>query len=430
MNAKRSLKHPADELTAAMNRIYQYRMTTTSGGNLSIRDETGAIWITPARVDKGNLTRDDIVCVKPDGTVIGRHKPSSEFPFHQQIYEVRPELGAIVHAHPVALVSFSVCGIKPDTHLFSKSKTVCGEVGYAAYALPGSVQLGQNIAAIFAQGFHCVMLENHGVVVGGESFQEAFERFETLEFTARIQLKARSLGGEVRSLSADQLKWVEKRGGELAKYIPGPADSAEKGVRRELCDFVRRGYQQRLLTSTEGSFSARIDADRFVITAHEVDRAKVRVEDLALIEGDRCEAGKEPSHAVHLHRALYRKHPEIRAIVLATPPNATAFSVSSVKLDVRTIPESYIFLRDVAVLPYSLAYGDGKELADAMTPDYPVALLENGGALVLGRTILDAFDRLEVLESTADAVINARLVGEVKPMNDAVIEELIEAFLK
>ncbi len=177
MSTNRPLIHPADELTAAMDRIYHYRMTTTSGGNLSIRDEAGDIWITPARVDKGNLRRDDIICVKADGSIVGRHKPSSEFPFHQQIYAVRPDLRAIVHAHPVALVAFSVCGALPDTRLFSKAASVCGAVGFAPYALPGSTKLGEEIATIFQQGFNCVMLENHGVVVGGDNFQEAFERF-------------------------------------------------------------------------------------------------------------------------------------------------------------------------------------------------------------------------------------------------------------
>lgn len=430
MNMPSSLTHPADELTLAMERIYHYRMTTTSGGNLSIRDEAGDIWITPARVDKGNLRREDIVCVQAEGAVVGRHKPSSEFPFHQQIYAVRPDLGAIVHAHPVALVSFSVCGLTPETNLFSKAHSVCGAVGFAPYALPGSARLGEKIAAVFAQGFNCVMLENHGVVVAGANFQEAFERFETLEFTARIQLKARALGGAVRSLTPEQIDLADHRVAGLGEFTPGKAATAEKGARRDLCDFVRRGYQQRLLTSTEGTFSARVGDDGFVITAHHVDRATMRPEDLVLIEGGRSEAGKVPSRAVLLHQAIYRRHPKIKAIVLATPPNATAFSVSSVKLDVRTIPESYIFLRDVAVLPYALAYGDGSELAARMTPEFPVALLENGGALVLGQSILDAFDRLEVLESTADAVINARLVGSVQPMNEAVINELIEAFLK
>ena len=98
--------HPRDEILATMERIYEYRMTTTSGGNLSIREDNGDIWITPTRVDKGTLRRDDMVLVRKDGKVEGLHPPSSEFPFHQAIYRARPDLRGIVHAHAVALGGF------------------------------------------------------------------------------------------------------------------------------------------------------------------------------------------------------------------------------------------------------------------------------------------------------------------------------------
>ncbi len=135
-----------------MQRIYRYRMTTTSGGNLSIRDDNGDIWITPARVDKGTLRRDDMVCVHPDGTVTGAHRPSSEFPFHRAIYEARPDLGGIVHAHSVALVAFSITGSVPDTRLFHKARSVCGQPGFAPYALPGSQALADSIVQLVRPG--------------------------------------------------------------------------------------------------------------------------------------------------------------------------------------------------------------------------------------------------------------------------------------
>jgi len=109
MDRPRDLTHPRDEILHTMERIYRYRMTTTSGGNLSIRDDDGSVWITPARVDKGSLRRDDVIRVRPDGTADGPHRPSSEFPFHRAVYAARPDLRAIVHAHPVALVAFSIC---------------------------------------------------------------------------------------------------------------------------------------------------------------------------------------------------------------------------------------------------------------------------------------------------------------------------------
>lgn len=424
----RDITHPAERLVQAMARIYQYRMTTTSGGNLSIRDADGSIWITPARVDKGALRVEDIVRVMPDGSTEGRHRPSSEFPFHKKIYEARPDLGAIVHAHPVALVAFSICGQSPDTRLFSKAHSVCGEVGFAPYALPGSELLGERIATVFAAGHDCVMLENHGIVIGGLDFPDAYRRFETLEFVAKTIIKARILGS-VRYLTKSQLAIGGKVAPEFEEFDPGPATSAERALRRELCGFIHRGYHQRLLTSNAGSFSVRVDADSFLISAKLADRATIAPEQLVLIHQGRRARGTHPSQACHLHQLIYQRHSEIRAIVNATPVNATAFSASDARLDTRTIPESYIFLRDVPVLPFSWVYDAPEKIAETMTPEFPIALIENDCALVLGKTILDAFDRLEVLESTAEAVILSRSLGEVQPMGDDVIEELIQAFL-
>ena len=140
------LDHPKDQITAIIKRIYQAGMTTTSGGNISIKDSEGNIWVTPSAVDKGSLTKKDIICVTSAGEVIGSHKPSSEFPFHKAIYEQRPDIRAVIHAHPPALVSFSIVRKIPNTNIIPQAKHICGPIGYAEYALPGGDELGQKIA--------------------------------------------------------------------------------------------------------------------------------------------------------------------------------------------------------------------------------------------------------------------------------------------
>jgi len=427
MNPTRHLLHPRDEIMRTMDRIYRYRMTTTSGGNLSIRDAAGDIWISPARVDKGNLTRKDIVCVRADGAVDGLHPPSSEFPFHQAVYQARPDISAIVHAHPVALVAFSICCQTPDTTLFHQAHTVCGKTGFAPYACPGSQQLGANIAATFAGGCDSVILENHGVVVGGDSLSHAFQRFEAFEFAGKTLIKAQQLG-DVRFLSSDQLEQAASRCVDFRSFTPPTATAAERELRQQLCEFVRRGCRQRLLISTEGSFSARVDRQSFLITPTRCDRGHLTVEDLVLISGDQREAGKLASRAAKAHQAIYDQHPGVQAIVFAHPVNATAFSVTSTELDVRTIPESYVFLRDVQRAPYGAHYRDDSAIAGYVSEASPAAILENDGVIVTGRSVLDTFDRLEVLESTAEAVINAKSIGRISAMPDSVIEELRTEF--
>ena len=423
----RELLHPRDEIMQTMERIYRSRMTTTSGGNLSIREDNGDIWITPARVDKGSLTRNDIVRVGQNGSIEGPHRPSSEFPFHQAIYAVRPEIRAIVHAHPVALVAFSICRRTPNTRLFHQAYSVCGEPGFAPYALPGSAILGQRIAGTFQQGFDCVILENHGVVVGGCSLSHAFQRFEALEFAGKTIIKANQLG-TVRYLSVTELAAAGLRSVKLKPFSPEPAVAEEKELRRQLRDFIRRGCRQRLLISTEGSFSARLGNDRFLITPSQEDRERLEVDDFVLVSGDQFESGKQPSRATMAHQAIYRRHPHVGSIVFAHAVNATAFSVTDATFDSRTIPESYVFLRDVRRVPFGIQYHSESVLADYISQETPAAILDNDGVLVTGASVFDVFDRLEVLESTAEAVINAKSIGPVETMSDQVIVELREAF--
>jgi len=423
-----SYLHPRDEILSAIQRIYRYRMTTTSGGNLSILEENGDLWITPAGIDKGTLRREDIVCVHADGTVEGPHRPSSELPFHQEIYRTRPDLRGIVHAHAVALVAFSLVHQVPDTRVFHQARHVCGEAGFAPYELPGSAALGRNVASLFRRLYNCVILENHGAVTGGANLREAFDRFETLEFSAKTIIKARHLG-EVRYLTDEQLATAHKAGPEWDGFAHAAPGTREKELRATLAEFVRRAYRQRLFISTQGSFSARLAGDAFLITPYHEDRGTLEVQDLVLVRGGECQAGAMPSRAARMHAAIYRKHPEIGAIVNAYPVNATAFSVTGAELDSRTIPESYIVIRQVGRIPYGVQFEEPEAVARTLSARSPAALLENDGVLVAGRTVLEAYDRLEVLESTAEAIINCHALGTLAPMPEAVTRELERVFL-
>lgn len=419
--------HPREEILQAMGRIYRYRMTTTSGGNISIREANGDIWITPAKVDKGTLDAADIVLVRADGSMHGRHPASSELPLHQAIYQARPDLRGIVHAHPVALVAFSLAHQVPNTRLFHQTWSVCGQPGFAPYAPPATAALGESAANSFAAGHDCVILENHGVVTAGQTLQQAFHRFETLEFTGKTIIKARLLGREVCFLSDAEIA----SGGQFAEVpsfrreLPG---DAELRLRGQLRDFVHRAYRFRLFISTQGSFSGRLTDHSFVITPSDVDREKLTTEDLVLVANGRSEEGSHPSRATRLHDAIYRRHPHVGAIIKAYPVNATAFSVTGTELETRTIPESYLVVRKPGLASCGMQFHDPDAMAELLSTRQPALIIESGGVLVTGRDVLEAYDRLEVLESTAEAIIHARALGPMTPMPDRVIRELEEAF--
>ncbi len=420
--------HPADQLVMFMERIYGYGMTTTSGGNLSILDDNGDIWITPGSIDKGSLSRRDMMCVKPDGTVIGRHKPSSEFPFHQHIYKTRPDIKAVLHAHPPALVAFSIVRKLPSTNLIPNVKFSCGEIGMAKYGLPGSQDLGDKISEEFQKGFNTVILENHGVVIGAKSMFDAFKSFETLDFSARLEIDAQSLGTP-NTLTPEQIDWYKSRQYVVMdEFVEKHMSSEEKDIRRNMCKFIKRAYDQELFTSTQGTFSQRFGEDGFIITPSGMDRKYLEPEDLVKIMGNYKEMDKVTSRSVALHQEIYRQHPHVNSIIIAHPPCMMAFAVTDAPLDSRTIPESYILMRNIPKLDFGMNYLKPKETAAVFKANTPIALIKNDCAIVTGDSLLNAFDRLEVAEYSARAIIAARDLGDVVAINDDEIKDIENAF--
>jgi len=421
------LLHPRQQLVAVMDRIYHSGMTTLSGGNLSIRDENGDIWITPSGVDKGTLAPRDMICMHPDGSQEGPHKPSSEFPFHRAIYAQRPDFRAIVHAHPPALVSFSIVRQIPDTRIIPQANRVCGPVGYAPYALPGSEQLGENIASTFSQGYNIVILENHGMAAGGLNLVDAFQRLETLDFCARTLIRAHMLG-EAHRLSEPEMNLFDQRRNHLPEFVPPPPSSRERELRQQIVEIVQRACQRSLMISTEGVVSARLDAESFLITPTGLDRGSLTNADIVLVRSAQRESGKFPSRSVRLHQEIYQRHPDIHSVITAQCPNATAYAITAARFDSRTIPESYILLRDVPLLPFKTLYTDASGAAGMLSLRTPVVLIQNDCVLTVGTHILNAFDRLEVLEFSARSLIDSVDLGALVPIGESEIQDLRVAF--
>jgi L-fuculose-phosphate aldolase len=425
---KFDLLHPADQLVRMMDRIYQNGMTTTSGGNLSVLDDDGDIWITPSGVDKGTLTRNDMCRVTPDGTVFGLHKPSVELPFHAAVYQRRPGLRAVLHAHPPALVAFSLARVLPDTRLVANAYKTLGEIAMAPYAVPGSQTLGDGIAAEFAKGFDIVMLENHGVCIGAASLFDAFMKFETLETAANLEIYARKLGTPV-SVKDDAMN-ITATSDHLAMddFTPRRHSPEECAARRDMVTLIRRSYRQKLFVSTQGTYSVRLSDGSFIITPYGADRAYMDERDLVLIKNGMKEAGKTPSRSVMLHQKIYDTHPEINSILAANPPYAMAFAVTDIPFDPRTIPESYIMLRKIQKVPFNAIYEKKDEISKLLSPQTPVLICQNNQILVTGSSLLNAFDRLEVTEATAHSVIAAREIGELVHISESEAAEIEKTF--
>lgn len=412
-----SMLHPADQIVAIMNRLYSYQMTTTSGGNLSIMDDEGVLWISPSGIDKGSLTAADIMKVLPDGTIVGPHKPSSEYPFHLAIYRARPDLRAVLHAHPPALVAFSLTRSIPSTAILPDCHARCPKVAMAKYAIPGSETLGAYIAEEFAKDYDVVMLENHGVVIGADTLFSAFKTFETMDYAARMQVAARSIidsDAGIRLLTDDQLNAYTAADAafQIDTFTPAFHTAEELSARKDVCALIARAYNNNLFSAGAGVFSCRLSDGSLLITPNGADCKYITPDDLVLCKDGKAEAGKVPSHTLPLHEAIYAGSTDIQSVIMAQPPQVMAFALTDVPFDAKLIPESYIQLKNVRKFPYGATFTQPEKLAGELSMKEPIAIVENECVVTCGTSPLNAFDRLEVLEYSARAVVDTIQLGK------------------
>ncbi len=421
--------HPRDQIIMIIDKIYRGGLTTTSGGNISVIDENGDIWVTPSAIDKGTLRPSDIVCVRNDGTIDGRHKPSSEYPFHLAIYKCRPEIKAVIHAHPPALVSFSIVRQIPNTNVIPQAKHVCGPIGYAPYALPGSNELGDVIAKEFEKGVNAVIMENHGTVVGGTDLSDAFQRFETMEFCARTLINGSTIG-KPNYLTDEQIDAFEN---QIPRLLPEMAKvehpSDERAIRELIQRIVLRACDQGMMISSYGTVSVRWKGNDFLITPTNVARWDVQLKDIVQIKDGKREPGKTPSRSTWLHQEIYKRNPNVNSIILTQTPYLMAYSVTGEKIDVRTIPESWIFLQDIPNMPFGSHFAGEEAILDAISENTPAVIINNDSVLVTGDKLLGTFDRLEVAEFSAKSLTMGASLGDLVPISDDQVEELRKKFL-
>ena len=416
-------KTPREQIVHIMQRIYDQGLTSLSGGNLSIYDEQDNFWITPTAIDKGNLSPDDIAHFNKNGEFNGKHRPSSEYPFHWAIYKQRKDIRAIVHTHAPALIAFSVAGKVPNQRISPVFMEICGEIGFAPYAPPGSQRLGEIIAKKFAEGFNIVILENHGVVAGGPDLTTAYQRMETLEFAARTAIQAHHLG-KLKLVEDESLfsLWKDPQRLKNLDNIPNNSDVTEK--RNKLIEIIHRANKHHLMFSTSGSASIRVNNRDFLVTPHAKDRMLLEAKDLVYVSGSQQNVEKTASRMMRLHREIYKQHKDVNAIMTAQSPYATAFAITGTKLDTRFIPESYMLLREIQQLTLAESIQDPKKVAERISKESPALMMENLGMLVTGENILKAYDRLEVCELNARSIIEAQIIGGSIPIEENEINRL------
>ncbi len=183
-----------EALVAAGRRLDALGMVPARDGNLSARLGPGRLLVTAAGARKGALRPEDFAEVDLQGRRLGGARASTELGMHLAVYRLRPDIGAIAHAHPPVAVGFASAGLGLTECLMPEVAMSLGGVPLTPYATPGTPEVEAAIADA-ARSHDAFLLANHGAVTLGATVDQALERMETLEHFARIALVARLLGG-------------------------------------------------------------------------------------------------------------------------------------------------------------------------------------------------------------------------------------------
>ena len=183
-----------DEIVRFGKMLHQTGLVAATDGNLSVRLENGNILCTPTLMSKGLMEADDLVMVDPRGNQVnGSRGVSSEIAMHLLIYRLRPDVGAVVHAHPPTATGYAAAGIALDRALCSEIIVTLGSVPLANYETPGTQELAEALAPLVVE-HDAILMANHGVVTCGADLLNAYMNMETVEHFAKIALVTHLLG--------------------------------------------------------------------------------------------------------------------------------------------------------------------------------------------------------------------------------------------
>jgi L-fuculose-phosphate aldolase len=205
---KEKLDVQKKEVAYFMRRLYNRNLTTASGGNVSIKLEDGRMLITPSATDKARMKSDQIGVLSLAGeNQTPFLKLSMESGMHIAVYNQRPDISAIIHAHPPIASAFTALCKSINCTLTSEARAILGTPVVAPYALMGTPLLADRVAETVKQA-NVILMENHGVICLGQSLLAAFDRLEVLEAAAKMTLITELLKGK-KELNPKQLREID-----------------------------------------------------------------------------------------------------------------------------------------------------------------------------------------------------------------------------
>ena len=210
-----------EEICRVCRLLYERGYAVSNDGNVSVQVDADRVLITPSGVGKGRMTPDMPVLCSLEGHVLeGDRHPSSESKMHLMVYRERPDVQAVVHAHPPFSTARAVCRRPLTERYLAEMILGLGEVPVTEFAMPSTAEVPDSVRP-FVRTHSAVLLANHGSLAWGPDLLSAFDRLEVVEQTAKVYFLVERMGGgteisperaeTLRSMAGFYQKLAEKR---------------------------------------------------------------------------------------------------------------------------------------------------------------------------------------------------------------------------
>ena len=214
-------------------RIYDKGMVASNDGNISVKIGENEFLCTPTGVSKGFMTPEFICKVDAQGKVIQANpgfKPSSEIKMHMRVYRERPDVTAVVHAHPLYATSFAIAGIPLTEPIMPEAVIALGCVPIAEYGTPSTEEIPDAVSK-YLQHYDAVLLANHGALSFSDSLLSAYHKMESVEFYAQLLYQSKVLGGpqKLSDAQVERLYEIRRQFGLKGKHPANVCPNAQAG---------------------------------------------------------------------------------------------------------------------------------------------------------------------------------------------------------
>ncbi|MEA3446744.1 MAG: class II aldolase/adducin family protein [Bacteroidota bacterium] len=391
---KLDLMFEPDQIVEITRKFVERGFRLCNGGSVSICDPDGNIYISTQKFDTINPeTRRVIYIDKDDKKYYDIKKASEELPIHRAIYTKRGDINAVCHVFSPAIAAIGSTTNQNVFNLFPRLNKKAGITHFSEYVKNFNTEQVNAFVSRFANGASNIIVDGTGVYTTGRTVFEAFHKAEMLDHFAKMYLNANSLG-DLMYPAEKNIEQFNKIEIDFPQYLRGRRNNKEMdSLKIGLIRLALYTYNKNQTTSLLGSMSIRINKESYMTVPGNVDKSKLKPEDLVIMKHEKSEAWKLPNDDLKIHEMILNNNVKISCVAITFPTSCSVYTLTDKQLELENVK--------VAKLPFETIF-DLDQIDKSIKEGNEVMVIENDLIIIVARNMYRMNVIMENLNMTCD----------------------------